>query len=213
MIGAATSERKQQKRGGKTVRRVLDASLDLIAEGGFDAVQLAAVSKKSGVSTGSLYHHFGSKAGIITRLVEEFTSKAVADLKNLDMTGQSFESRLRGLLNLTCAQFRNNPELYQAMAQRVRVDPGIWEPLRALRVKFEARMMEEFQDDLHQRRISDPKQAIRRMLQSILGILTHSILFDSGPVRPSAANLETQVFAIGRAVLLLPDQQEPPYDA
>lgn len=213
MTGTATSERKQQKRGGKTVRRVLDASRDLIAEGGFDAVQLAAVSKKSGVSTGSLYHHFGSKAGIITQLVDEFTSKAVADLESLNLTDQSFEIRLKGFLDLTCAQFRNNPELYQSMAQRVRVDPSIWEPLRALRSKFEARILRELADDLHQRGISDPKHAIRRMIQSILGILTHSVLFDSGPVRPSAPNLETQVFAIGHAVLLLPDQQEPPYDA
>jgi hypothetical protein len=145
--------------------------------------------------------------------VDEFTSKAVADLESLNLTDQSFEIRLKGFLDLTCAQFRNNPELYQSMAQRVRVDPSIWEPLRALRSKFEAHMLRELADDLHQRGISDPKHAIRRMIQSTLGILTHSVLFDSGPVRPSAQNLETQVFAIGHAILLLPDQQEPPYDA
>lgn len=206
------SDRKQQDRGGKTVRRVLNASQDLMAEGGFNAVQLAAVSAKSGVSTGSLYHHFGSKNGIILRVVEEFTSQAVTDLNALNLSGFSFEARLRALLDMTSMHFRNNPELYRSMSQRVQIDPSIWEPLRALRVTFEDRIIRELGDDLLERGISDPQTAVHRMLQTILGILTHSVLFNSGPVGPAHPNLETQVYAIGHAILLLSDQKEPHYD-
>lgn len=206
MTAHAQTARKQQDRGEKTVQRVLVASRDLMAEGGFDAVQLAAVSKKSGVSTGSLYHHFGSKNGLILRIVEEFTTRAVADLNDLDLTGGSFEERLRALLDMASAHFCNHPELYRSMSQRVQIDPGIWEPLRALRVTFEDRILRELGDDLLARGISDPKTAIHRMLQTVLGILTHSVLFNSGPVGPAYPNLETQIFAIGQAVLLLQDE-------
>lgn len=73
-------------------------------------------------------------------------------------------------------------------------------------------MLEDLSSDLLQSGITDPKQAIHRMVQTILGILTHSVLFDSGPIRPSGPELEEQIFAIGRAVLLLPKQQENPND-
>lgn len=212
MAEHAQTARRQQDRGGKTVRRVLDAAHDLMAEGGFDAVQLAAVSAKSGVSTGSLYHHFGSKNGIILRLVEEFTSRAVADLDDLDLSNHTFEDRLKALLDMTSLHFRNNPELYRSMSQRVRTDPSIWEPLRSLRTTFETRMMQELGQALLARGLRDPQAAIHRMLQAILGILTHSVLFNSGPVGPSYPNLEPQIYAIGHAVLLLTDEQEPQHD-
>lgn len=206
MTGQLQTARKQQDRGGKTVRRVLDASQQLLAQGGFDAVQLAAVSEKSGVSTGSLYHHFGSKSGIILRIVEEFTTQAIADLNELNLSGLAFEDRLKALLDMACTHFRNNPELYRSMSQRVQIDPSIWEPLRALRISFENRIMAELGDDLHARSIPDPQAAIHRMLQAVLGILTHSVLFNSGPVGPAFPNLEPQIFAIGQAILLLQDQ-------
>lgn len=205
MTEQARIARKQQDRGGKTVRRVLDASQKLMAEVGFDGLQLAAVSAKSGVSTGSLYHHFGSKNGIILRLVEEFTTKAVTDLNDLNLSGCSFEERLRALLDMTSMHFRNNPELYRSMSQRMQIDPSIWEPLRTLRATFEARIMRELGDDLSAHGIRDPQAAIHRMMQTVLGILTHAVLFNSGPVGPSLPHLETQVYAIGHAVLLLQD--------
>ena len=197
-------------RGGKTVRRVLDASHGLMAQGGFDAVQLAEVSAKSGVSTGSLYHHFGSKNGLILKIVEEFTSQVVADLNALDLSGKPFDHRLKALLDMTSLHFRNNPELYRSMSQRVQIDPSIWEPLRALRATFEARILAELGDDLSARGICDPATAIHRMLQAILGILTHSVLFNSGPVGPAFPNLESQIYAIGHAILLLPDHSGAP---
>ncbi|MCK0139907.1 TetR/AcrR family transcriptional regulator [Aliiroseovarius sp. F47248L] len=204
MTEQAVEIRKPQKRGVKTVRRVLDAAHILMADGGFDAVQLSHISKESGVSIGSLYHHFGSKEGIITRLVDEFNARAMTDLANLDLTGLPFEERLRRLLDLTCAQFRDNPELYRSMAERVKSTPNIWVPLRALRSAFEARMSDELSDGLRQHGVSDPKAAIHRMTQTVLGVLTHSVVFGSGPARPDDPLLEDQIYAIGYAVVLLP---------
>lgn len=194
------------------MRRVLNASQVLMAEGGFDAVQLATISKRTGVSTGSLYHHFGSKEGLITRIVDEFTTKAAADLEALNLDGLAFEQRLKCLLDLACAQFRNNPELYRSMSQRVKANPTIWIPLRELRAKFEERMLSELSKELRARGLYDPMAAIHRMMQTILGVLTHSVVFESGPIRPSDPQLETQIFAIGQAILLLPDQRGNPID-
>ena len=44
-----------------TRRRILDASLELFAEKGFEATTVADVRERSGASTGSIYHHFTSR--------------------------------------------------------------------------------------------------------------------------------------------------------
>ena len=49
-------------------REVLDAALACFADGGLDALSIEAVCRRSGASVGSVYHQFGSKAGIAAAL-------------------------------------------------------------------------------------------------------------------------------------------------
>ncbi|MEU0164005.1 TetR/AcrR family transcriptional regulator [Streptomyces iakyrus] len=56
---------------GDTRTRVLTCAATLAAQGGFDALSVAALSAASGVSNGSIYHHFGSKEGVLAALLVE----------------------------------------------------------------------------------------------------------------------------------------------
>ena len=58
----------KQRRGEETTRRLLDAALTVHAEGGQDGFTVQAVVAESGVSLGSLYHHFGSFDGLAAAL-------------------------------------------------------------------------------------------------------------------------------------------------
>ncbi|WP_106400347.1 TetR/AcrR family transcriptional regulator [Actinocorallia populi] len=51
-----------------TVERLLDTALDVYARDGRDGFTMSAVIKESGVSSGSLYHHFGSFDGLAAAL-------------------------------------------------------------------------------------------------------------------------------------------------
>lgn len=49
--------------------RIITAALELLAEGGYPAVSIAAICKRADVATASLYHHFGDKAGLLAALI------------------------------------------------------------------------------------------------------------------------------------------------
>ncbi|MGW6577697.1 TetR/AcrR family transcriptional regulator, partial [Streptomyces sp. NPDC054945] len=65
----------KQQRGEATVEQVLDAALHLYAASGEAGLNLGTITGASGVSSGSIYHHFGSLDGVLaalaTRSLEE----------------------------------------------------------------------------------------------------------------------------------------------
>jgi AcrR family transcriptional regulator len=54
-----------------TRERVLASAAELAAREGFDTITTAKLSASSGVSNGSIYHHFGSKEGVLAALLAE----------------------------------------------------------------------------------------------------------------------------------------------
>lgn len=57
-----------QHRSRKTRENVLAAARELIIERGHEQVSLKDICERSGVSNGSIFHHFGSKEGIVRQL-------------------------------------------------------------------------------------------------------------------------------------------------
>lgn len=60
--------RAKRKRSEATPERVLDAALAVFERGGFAGYTIHAVVRESGVSLGSIYHHFGSMDGLSAAL-------------------------------------------------------------------------------------------------------------------------------------------------
>ena len=56
--------RKKQLRGEKTREKILNISLKLFSEKGYDKVTVDEIVKKSGTSKGSFYQHFSAKSDI-----------------------------------------------------------------------------------------------------------------------------------------------------
>jgi TetR/AcrR family acrAB operon transcriptional repressor len=62
-------------------RRLVEATIDLCGELGPRAFTVNDVAERSGISRGSIPHHFGSKDGLILTMVEEVFANAEQDLR------------------------------------------------------------------------------------------------------------------------------------
>lgn len=81
-----SAEVRELDRGADTETAILEATRDLLAEGGLDALSMRAVASKVGVSATAIYNYFQSKQDLVRRVVdlgfERFTAylrAAIAD--------------------------------------------------------------------------------------------------------------------------------------
>src|SRR5690348_16460533 len=86
-----TSRPTEWPRSIATKQAILDAAKQLFTEKGYEATTINDIVAQSGISVGSVYHHFGGKAEVFMALAkEDFVSHAAAS------TAASAAARARG---------------------------------------------------------------------------------------------------------------------
>jgi AcrR family transcriptional regulator len=65
----------QWARADATRQALLTAAREIFAERGYEAAGIAEIVERSGISVGSLYHHYGGKAGLYLALWEDYTAE------------------------------------------------------------------------------------------------------------------------------------------
>jgi AcrR family transcriptional regulator len=70
----------KQQRGEVTADLLLDAALRVYAAEGERGITVGAVTRASGVSLGSLYHHFGSIDGLVSALTHRWLGRLLGEL-------------------------------------------------------------------------------------------------------------------------------------
>ncbi|GAA5070333.1 AcrR family transcriptional regulator [Thermocatellispora tengchongensis] len=63
--------------GADRRQAILDAALEIVGGAGFDALTIVRLSEVSGASNGSIYHHFGSRGGVIAALYRDSFARLV----------------------------------------------------------------------------------------------------------------------------------------
>jgi AcrR family transcriptional regulator len=96
----------KQRRGEETARRLLDTALAVHAAG--DGFTVQAVVARSGVSLGSLYHHFGSfdglAAALYTRCMAELLDDIVTALERTRTARAGVRAVVTAYLGFVAAQ-------------------------------------------------------------------------------------------------------------
>ena len=104
---------------------ILMAALECFAELGFSRTTMGEVRKRSGASTGSLYHHFGSKEALAAAVYVEAVRRYQTGLSMELARSSSAEAGIRGLVRYHLTWVEENPEWarYLMQSRGIQVSP------------------------------------------------------------------------------------------
>lgn len=92
-----------------TRQRVLDAALVLFSERGYFNTAVPDLVERSGVSTGSIYHHFGDKQGVARALYTHLLEGMDASLAAVCAQYATAHDQARGVIALLFEQAEREP--------------------------------------------------------------------------------------------------------
>jgi AcrR family transcriptional regulator len=116
--------RTQSERRAETRGRLLDAARSVFAGRGYHAASLDLVSERAGCTKGALYHHFGSKEGLLLALLDQQVAGRLTQARardgGLPSDKMPFDHEFTLLfLEFVCAAARD-PKLRRRLAARLR---------------------------------------------------------------------------------------------
>lgn len=98
-------------------KRILDATIALASQGGFDAVQMRAVAESADVALGTLYRYFPSKIHLlVSALHREFERSEIA-LRDKPVEGDTTADRVINVLKRTTRGMQSDPKLTEALTR------------------------------------------------------------------------------------------------
>jgi AcrR family transcriptional regulator len=98
-------------------RRVLDAALELAADGGFDAVQMRDVAAAADVALGTVYRYFSSKERLLLEAMAEQQSDLRAYVDSHPPQGPTAAERVTAVMRRANRSLRQHPDVTAAMVR------------------------------------------------------------------------------------------------
>ena len=98
-------------------KRILDATITLAAEGGFDAVQMRSVADRADVALGTLYRYFPSKIHLLVSALGREFERAEVTLREKPIPGETASDRVIYVLRKTTRGLQGDPHLTEALTR------------------------------------------------------------------------------------------------
>lgn len=89
--------------------RILDAVVEVLADG-VDALSIPAVAERAGVSVGTVYRHFGDKAGLLRALIPHAARRTGTEIKWVPDSLEEIDDMVRKVFR----HFENTDDLLRA---------------------------------------------------------------------------------------------------
>ena len=95
--------------------RVLDAALQLVAEGGYERVQIRDVSEHAGVAAGTVYRYFSSKEHLVAAAVERWTESFASRPRRAWPSGTPYAERVSEAIHERALALQQYPNVAKAL--------------------------------------------------------------------------------------------------
>ena len=146
-------------------KRILDATLALASQGGYDAVQMRAVAERADVALGTLYRYFPSKIHLLVCALTEELEQLQDKLDRRPIPGNTPADRMLHVLSRVTRSMQRDPLLTEAMTRAFMFA----DPSAAAEVNVVARLMERMLTKaMHDGEPSADDMAIARVIGDVL---------------------------------------------
>lgn len=98
-------------------KRILDATIKLASQGGFDAVQMRAVAEQADVALGTLYRYFPSKIHLLVSALQREFERTETALRDKPIEGDTTAERVITVLKRTTRGMQSDAQLTEALTR------------------------------------------------------------------------------------------------
>jgi TetR/AcrR family transcriptional regulator, cholesterol catabolism regulator len=98
----------------KRRQRIIEAAVELLADGEYETIQVRDVAERAGTSLGTLYRYFSSKEHLYAAAMLEWASNFAIPGQRSQPRAQSDEERLRRLMSRTISALERQPQMMRA---------------------------------------------------------------------------------------------------
>ena len=128
---------RREALGVESRRKILDAAAALMAERGFAGTSISAISKRSGLPSGSIYWHFESKEALLGAVVEEGVERWLESLPGRDSLPEDPAHIVEAVLDAAAASLEEHPQFLRLLIlialERREIDPASLASIRRTR--------------------------------------------------------------------------------
>ena len=174
------------ERGIETRNTLLDTSLALFSQNGYDATSVAQICQDAQVSKGAFYHHFSSKQELFLALMETWLDSVVGLFQVAGDSAETIPEALEQMAALSGGLFEalegGFPILLEFWTQASR-HPAVWEkavaPYQRF-LKYFTNMVQAGIEEGSFDRSVDPVCAARTLTSVAMGLLLQAIFEPEG---------------------------------
>lgn len=95
--------------------KVLSTALELFTSRGYFNTSMRDITRESGVSTGSVYHHFQDKEGIAAALYQSLVDRMREELEEITRAHDTAHDQCRAVVSLLFSIARSEPDVMTFM--------------------------------------------------------------------------------------------------
>ncbi len=149
-------------------RRILDATIALANEGGFDAVQMREVADNADVALGTLYRYFPSKVHLLVTALGRQFERAEAQAHGRPVPGDTPHERVMHVLGVTTKAMQKQPQLTEALTRAFMfADASVAEEIHYVGMKLTAIITHAIEGTDEAREPTEEDTAIVRVIGDV----------------------------------------------
>ena len=173
-------------RGIDTRNTILQTSLELFSQNGYDATSVAQICQRAQVSKGAFYHHFPSKQELFLALMESWLGNVTGLFESVGESAQNVPQALDQMGKISGRLFAalegGFPILLEFWTQASR-QPSVWEKAVApyqRYLDYFTRLMQTGIDEGSFDPSVDPETAARNLTAMVMGLLLQATFEPGG---------------------------------